>query len=67
MPVPPQLRLMLLLELNLVKEVRDSHVHGHSREEIRILKDGIQKNVKRYLGVLNTTLRKKFSKIFGPS
>ena len=29
MPVPPQLKIMLLLEPNLVKEVRHSRVQGH--------------------------------------
>ena len=43
MPVPPQLRIVLLLKLNLVKEVGYGGVHGHGGEEIRALRDGIWK------------------------
>ena len=66
MPVPPQLRILLLLELNLVKEVTGSCVHGHGGEEVRVLRDSIQKDVSRSLSVLNATPGKKISKIFSP-
>ena len=35
-PVPPQQRIVLLLELNLIKEVGHSSVHGHGGEEVRV-------------------------------
>ena len=66
MPVPPQLRIMLMLKPNLVKEVGHSHVHGHGGEEVWPLRDGIWKNISRSLAALNTILKKKISKIFGP-
>ena len=65
-PVPPQLRIVLLLELNLVKEVGHSHVHGHTGQEINVSGDGIWKDVNKSLGILNATLRKEISKIFSP-
>ena len=65
-PVPPQLRIMLLIELNLVKEVGHGGVRGHGCEEIRASGDGVWKNISRSLAALNTILKKKISKIFGP-
>ena len=64
MAVPPQLRIVLLLEPNLVKEVKHSGVHGYGGEEIRALRDGIWKDVSRAPSVLNATPGKKISKIF---
>ena len=66
MPVPPQLRIMLLLEANLIEEVRRGSVRGHRGEEIRASRDGIQKDICGSLSVLNTTPQKKISKIFSP-
>ena len=39
--VPPQLRVVLLLEPNLIKEVKHSSVHGHGGEEVRALRNGV--------------------------
>ena len=67
MPVSPQLSIMLLLELNLVKEVRYSSIYGQEGHKIRALSDHIQKDGNRALGVLDTTLCKKISKVFSPA
>ena len=40
-PVPPQLRIVLLLELNQIEEVGHSGVRGHRGKEIRVSRDGI--------------------------
>ena len=66
MPVPPQLRIVLLCEPNLVKEVGRSHVPGHGGKEIRASRDNVQKAISRSPSVLNTTLGKKIGKIFSP-
>ena len=65
-PVPPQQRIMLLLELNLIKEVGRSSVHSHRGEEVRVSRNSIWKDVRGALSVLNTTLWKKNSKILSP-
>ena len=56
-----------LLEQNLIKEVGHSSIHGHGGEEVRVLRDGIRKDVCGALSVLNTIAQKKISKIFSPS
>ena len=66
-PVPPQLRIVLLLEPNLIKEAGRSSVCGHGGEEVRPSGDGIWKDVRGALSVLNTTPWKRINKIFSPS
>ena len=66
MPVPPQLRTVLLLKPNLVKGVGHSCVHGHGGEKTRASIDGIQKDITGPLGILNATPWKTISKIFSP-
>ena len=63
---PPQLRIVLLLEPNLVKQVGHGGVRGHGGEKIRVSRDGVQKDVIRDLSVLNATLGTIISKIFSP-
>ena len=53
--VPPQQSIVLLLEPNLIKEVRRSSVYSHGGEEGRASRDGIWKDVQGALSVLNTT------------
>ena len=67
MPVPPQLRIVLLLELNLIKEVRHGGVHGYGGEKTKVSRNGIQKDITTALSVLNATPGKKISKIFSPA
>ena len=67
LPVPPQLRIVLLLEPNLVKKVRHSRVHSHGGKEIRVSRDSVRKDIYRSLSVLNAILGKKISKIFSPA
>ena len=67
MSVPPQLRIMLLVEANLVKKVLNGGVCGHGDDRIRTLRDGIWKDVNRALSVLNATPGKKISKIINPA
>ena len=67
MLVPPQVRIMLLLEPKLIKEVRHSHVRDQKGKEIRASRKDIQKDVSRFLGILNATLRKEISRIFCPT
>ena len=66
-PVSPQLRIMLLLEPNLIKEVGHSRVRGYGGEEVRASRNSVQKDGRGALSVLNTTPWKKISKIFSPS
>ena len=55
MPVPLQLRIILLFKPNLVKKVRCSSVHGQRGQKIRASRDHIRKDISRFLGVLDTT------------
>ena len=71
-PIPPQLRIVLLIKLNLVKEVGRGSVYGYRSEKTRASgrmpwRDDIWKDVSRSLSVLNTTQGKKISNIFSPS
>ena len=65
-PVSPQLTIVLLLKLNLVKEAGYSSVHGQGGKIIRILRDHIQKDVRSTLSVLDSTPQKKISKTLSP-
>ena len=67
MPVPPQLRIVLLLELNLINEVGRSCVYGQRGQKVRVSRDSFWKDVNRTPGVLNTIPGKKISKIFSPA
>ena len=67
MLVPPQLRIMLLLELNLVKEVGNSSVYSQRGQKIKESRDCIPKDTSRFLGILDSTPWKKIRKIFSPS
>ena len=67
MLVPPQSRIVLLLEPNVVKEGGHGSVCGHGGEKIRASRDGIWKDVSIALSVLSATPGKKISKIFGPA
>ena len=58
-PVAPQPRIVHLLELKLVKEVRHSSVHGQGGRKTRVAKDCIQKDINRSPGVLESTPQKK--------
>ena len=66
MPIPPQLRIVLLIEPNLVKEAGHGGVRGHGGEKTRASRDGIWKDIRRALSVLTATPGKKISKIFSP-
>ena len=54
MSVPPQLRIVLLLELNLVEKIESRGVCGQGGKKIRVSGHHIQKDVSRSLGVLDT-------------
>ena len=67
MPVPLQLGIMLLLELNIVKVIIHGSVHGQGGKKTRASRDCVQKDVSRSLGIVDDTLWKKVSKVFSPS
>ena len=56
-PVPPQLRIMLLLKLNPVKEIGCGSVCGQGGRKSKASRDRIWKDNGRYLGVLDITLQ----------
>ena len=60
MPVPAQVEIILLLELNLIRQIGFSHVHGYGGKKFRASRDGIWKDLSRALGILNTTPWKIF-------
>ena len=54
-PVPPQLRIVLLSKQNLVKEIRCGSVCGQGGTQVRALGDHIRKDINESLGVLDAT------------
>ena len=66
MVVPPELRIIFLIDLNPIKEVGYSCVYGHVGKKTRASIDSIQKDISKSLSVLNTTPLKKIRKIFSP-
>ena len=66
-PVPPQQKIVLFLELKLVKDVRHSSDHVQKGKKTKTQRDCIQKDVISVVGVVDRTPRKKISKIFSLS
>lgn len=64
--IPPQLRIILLLEPNLVKETRHSSVYSQGGKKTMVSRHHIWKDVSRSQAALDIAPCKKINKVFSP-